>query len=185
MDRPNLIIKEHHYHHRGWPWFLLGVIFVILLMVFVYFFVISPVIPKPDMQNPNLLDGSDTSNGIQILIGDGHLAYILNELGFYKAHSNPTNGEIAMVQIYLADLEKNYYFTTEKGKVIPLQGMVSFPDLKISTTQNIILEILESGDVTESLKQKINTGQLGVDILKSEGVLAAKGYLSVYTSLVS
>ncbi|UCD20903.1 MAG: hypothetical protein JSW08_03995 [archaeon] len=161
-------------------WLMVVIIIIILILSF-YFIILNPAVSKPELEKPALLN--EMVNGTLVQLDHTHLTYILTELGYYKIHKNPLNGEVPLLTIRMSDLNKEFNFTTNRGRVIHVPTSSALQDVILTSDQETMVGIYESEDVIQATKNKINEGKFAAAVLKETTDLTMKGYMTVYNSL--
>lgn len=99
-------------------------------------------------------------------------------LKLYNLHNIPFTAIPPKVQVKIDN--NNYYLEISDGEIIINSGIVSNPDIKIETTSDGILNVVNNGG---SITDAISSGEVKIDILASKLVLFSKGYLELYNEI--
>lgn len=155
---------------------LLTVIAAIILVlvvggVFAYFFYVSPFwISKPFVEKIELND----------TLTEDHINYIANEIGVYKLHSAPLGGTSAQIELSVTDIAKSYTITVQDRKPVTLLGDASDPDIRIHLDEETLFELYRSEEIVSEAKAMVDAGEIEIEPVKDESVLASKGYKVLY-----
>lgn len=145
---------------------------LIVIGIVAYLLLFSPGATKPNIEKP-----TDMTN-----ISESHIAWLVNELGSYKLHANPTNGEKPIMEIISS---KTYTVVIDSGLPVTTIGPASNPDIRITTQDQYIVELFNTTDFMGKVNEMYNEEKLTIQVLKSQDVLALKGYLSIYNEITS
>lgn len=152
------------------------VVICILAVGYIYFFLISPTfVLKPMLEKPEFINEEVTVE---------HIEYLLNELDAYKLHSNPITKEEPIIKVVIMDTNSIYYLSVLDNEITTIKE-VDNSDLLIKGNSKIILEILKSQSFGNKLLEYYNGGEIILEIIADEKILALKGYKSLYDKLSS
>ncbi len=150
---------------------VLAVIVVLISIVaYLYFGIISPVVPKPQLQKPQLTEAASSEQ----------INWVVNELGGYKLHPSIT-GEQAEIEVVSGD--NTFSVTTADGKTVTTAGKAANPDIRITASYDALVKIFGAADVKSEIVRLYNDGSIDVELIKDEAALALKGYKGVYDEL--
>ena len=167
-------------------WILISIGAVLLLIILsglsFYFtqinnaFVNKPDIPKPGIDIDYLL----ANPGVQVIFGE-HITYVTNELGSYKLHDS--GGENAVIVFYMADIDTELALIQDYADSEVTDEIPDNYDIRISGDQIHVAELIESDNLGEEMSEKVEAGDVQVEIVSDMGTLALKGYLGIYEEL--
>lgn len=146
---------------------LATVVVILASLSYFYFFIISPIIPKPELTKPSLAEGQEISSE--------HIEWVVNELGGYKLQ--PT------AEIELVVNGQSFSVKTKDGKVTSTQETPTDPDVRITADRESFVRILSAEDANTEIIKLYNEGLISVEVLKDEATLALKGYKGIYDTL--
>lgn len=146
---------------------LIALALIIAAALYTYFFIISPVGSKPQLEKPALAQGEN--------ISPKHINWVVNEIGGYKLQSS------AEVEFVVEG--QKYIVTTSNGKVSSQPGAASNPDLRITAGRDAFAKILAATDTNAELVALYNEGLISVELLKDQASLALKGYKGLYDTI--
>lgn len=154
---------------------LIAVLIVsISIITYAWFFVISPTfVTKPGISKPALTAEPE----------EGHVNWLVNELGSYKLHPDPLSGEPAVMEIVVTDLGRTFTSTTENNMPSTTEGAATSPDIRISITSEYFARLYQAEDASAEAVALFNEGNAEIELLKSETELATKGYKGIYDEL--
>ncbi len=172
--------------NKGLKWTLISVCAFVLLVIIgsiiFYFtqinnaFVSKPDIPKPEVDIDYLL----ANPGTQVIFGE-HVRYLSNEFGSYKLHES--GGEDAVIVFYMTDIGVEMALIQDYADSEVVDEIPESHDLRISGEQLIIAELIESDNLGEDMSEKVDAGDIEIEIISDMGTLALKGYLGIYDEL--
>ncbi|MBU3896560.1 MAG: hypothetical protein KJ697_01340 [Nanoarchaeota archaeon] len=142
---------------------------IVIIGLTTYFILFSPFSSKPNIEKP-----------IGSVVNETHIAWLVNELGSYKLHSNPVTGEEPEMEIVCS---KTYDVMIEKGYPNVVEGSATNPDIRITTQDQFILELLNETDVLQNTYEMQQEGKLAIGMLKPQEDLALKGYITIYNEI--
>lgn len=164
-----------------WKWFIIGLLLLIIAFgVYIYLSIISPsFVEKPEVQVPT---DEELSNVTQV--EEGHIEYLITEIGGYKLHDDPFTGEPAVIEINVTDTGQLYSVTIIDNEPHVQVGRATNPDLRLHTPLSELVDLLgETDDFEQLVVDKAMEGTLWVEVLADEKTLAVKGYKGVYDTL--
>lgn len=169
--------KEYNESERNAPSVLkiVGIVLVVIALgaAYVYFTIISPVVEKPFIEKPVLMEGQ----GIE----EKHVEWIVNELGAYKIHS--FNNEEAEFELVVEGVA--FAVTTENGIPKAAKRNPGSPDLRITTGYSDFADLMNADDMKTEMLELYNNGDIGIEVLKDEATLALKGYKAIYDEVTT
>ena len=113
----------------------------------------------------------------------GHVIFLLEYIGAGKLHKMPVTGELPVIEVYISDAMK--LFRVEVDDNMLRESKAGQPDIRLNSTTMAISGIFESIDPVHKISQAIASGDIRLEVLRSEGVLALKGYKIIYDRIVS
>lgn len=160
-------------------WLILGII-LILAVIGIAFFYFVKAEPRYDIipiQNPI----NSNTNLSQLIIGEEHVAYVLNEIRAYKLHNPPLSSEKPIIEIDVDD--SKFKADVDKGEVKVEKGAADNPDIKIITTREEMINALTSLDIKNYIKSSVSSEKTKLELVAGYVELFSKGYLSIYQDL--
>jgi hypothetical protein len=155
---------------------LLVLAVIATVLFYAYFFIISPTfVFKPQLTKPTLAEGEP--------VGTEHIQWLVNELGAYKLHDSPLSGDKSEIEMYVTTEKKYFSVVTENNVPKATEGRASDPDIRISGSRQVIVQLLASSDMLADTKSMANDGTIQLDILKDMAELVPKGYKALYDEL--
>jgi len=164
---------------------IVAIVIVILVFGWAYYFVIAPyLIPKPFIEKPSLPeDALERIKAGENIIKEGHLNYIINEIGAYKLGSPFGSKNLPVMEFVLTDTDETYYAYVKDHIPAAKQGNPKNEDIIIKTTQETAFNILKSDNTQQAVKEAKDKGKLQVELKADMKTLAAKGYPSIYETI--
>ena|SRR3989338_4458685 len=154
----------------------LGIVAILVLFSFVYFFVVSPAFAvKPGMAKPALASASD--------IGSGHVNWVLNEVGAYKLHPYLLFGDLPVIESVITDQDRKFTTTVRDNYPATVEGAANNPDMRFSMKSADFMDLYAAPDVLAKAREIRKSGLIKVEILKDDLTMAAKGYKAIYDAL--
>ena len=160
---------------------------VLLVIAFAVFTIYRNYSPKSDIsQNypaPNWNGSSNVSYVPQNIteITPGHISSLLFMMGATKLHKNLFTFDKPKICFRVSAKD---YLATIDGKTIKTEEeKCNDPDINIILTKEEALDILNSQNIVETIKQSISNGKTSIEMIASKLELGAKGYLSLQESL--
>jgi len=145
------------------------VVALVIVGLVAYFVLFSPTATKSNIEKPTGL-----------IVNETHVAWLINELGSYKLHNNRVNGEIPEIEIICS---KTYNAVINNGFPTVKEGSAINPDVRITTTDQYILELLNTTNILQNAYQMQKDGKLAIGMLKPQEDLALKGYIALYNEM--
>lgn len=184
---------DRHTHHQHQPFmtlFIIATLIMILLVpAYVYFMYISPsFVDKPTVISPfdSLSEeavselNNDSSN---LIVTEEHVDYLVNELGGYKLHEDPTTKEPAIIEFYVYDTEQTFSVMIEDNVPVSTEGYSDNADLKVTTDKKNLVTLLTSDDFEATAVELVKENKIGIEIIADEKTLILKGYKTIYDTL--
>ena len=154
----------------------IGIVAVMILLAFLYFFVITSTFAmKPGLTKLALASPSDIENG--------HVNWLLNEVGSYKLHSFFLFGEPSVIESVITDQNRKFTTTVTDNYPTTVAGAANNPDIRFSMNGADFMTLYAAPDVLAKAQEMRKSGLIRVEILKDEFTMAVKGYKSIYDSL--
>lgn len=159
--------------------------FLVLIMGIFYFLFLgsSSNVEKPEIAVP--LVEIDNSSGEELVVSReieiSDISYILNELGIYRLRNPPFSSDTPKISFIVG--EKTFFAEVFESVPKVLEVEVFDVDLIFSSDQETILKIVASSDVSDSFSEGIQNGAVGYEIIASQTVLLAKGYVPIYEEI--
>ncbi len=163
-------------------WWILGVILVIILIVFAFYFtkINNIFADKKNLEKPEVdIDFLMSNPGTQVIFEE-HIDYVTNELGAYKLHSY--NDEDAVIVFEMTDINKKIALIKNGGSHATEEIPQEY-DLLIKGEQIVVAQLVESENLNEELANKVNSGEISVQLISDMGTLGLKGFLAIYEEL--
>ena len=157
---------------------IIGIVLVVLFIIIAFLFLVmgKPKYEKEDLQNPL------TNAGIsELVVGESHVRYLLNEIGAYQLHTQPGSSENPLIEVRVDD--SVFFVEVEKGKMTFRSEKTYEPDLIIITGKEEIRNILSSSNIKESMKSSVSSGNTKLELVSGYTELFFKGYLQIYQDL--
>ena len=155
---------------------IIGIILV-LISTYLYFTLISPIgINKTTIEKPKLNPNSELESQ--------HISYIVNEIGGFKLHNDPRNGQSSEIEFNIKNTD--IYYTVKILDNIPATttARASSPDLRITANKQQFIELINSEDITEKIVDLVSKGEIEIEVIADEASLALKGYKSIYDNIM-
>jgi len=164
---------------------IIAVILVVVVFGGAYYFVIAPnLVSKPFIEKPSLPeDALSMIRGGMSVINSSHINYIINEIGAYKLRKPFGTKEYPIIEFVLTDIGKMYYAYIKDNIPKTKEGNAKNEDIVIKGSQETVLGVLQSDDISGAVKEANDNGDILVELVSSMTTLASKGYLSIYDSL--
>jgi|SRR3989339_1187750 len=161
---------------------IIAVVVVVAVFGGAYYLVIAPnLILKPYIEKPALPeDALEKINGGEDIIKEGHINYIMNELGAYKLHKTFGTNNLPIVEVVFKDVDKRYYSYVKDNMPVTKEGNAKGEDIVIEIDQETAYNILESNSPLATIKESVNNGDIDTELVADMKTLAMKGYLSLY-----
>jgi len=167
------------------------VIFIIVLSLAIAVYSLFFSHSKFDLQNPlegiTILFDSEKQNQSNqtihiddIEITPEFLSYLLNEVGAWKLHKNPTTFENPVINFRID--EQNFY-SEITNKIQTSEGSSEQADIEFVIPKKDLVQAIISETPAQVFKQSIQDGNTQINTLAGEAELFAKGYLSLYDEL--
>jgi len=152
-----------------------------------YSIVINPEIEKPIIEKPPLIEipQEEIENPNFPRINEGHIDYLLNELGFYSLHKHITTGELPMINTAVININKEYFSVVRDNNIETVESSEGDVDIKIRTNQDVLISLWDSETPAQDANDYYESGDIEMEILKSQEELALKGYLVIYENFFS
>jgi len=149
-----------------------------MVIIIFYFTIISPVfVSKPYIDKMELLYLGDSTD-VQI----GHVAWLINELGFYKLHNAPLSDVKPKILLVLPDINQTFAITIQSG--VPIKAVnTENPDLTITSDSMTFGEMYEAADIPIKINEFYTNGKVSLEVNKDEATLALMGYKEIYDTL--
>ncbi len=157
------------------------IIFLLLISLafgigYVYFFQISPTfVQKPNIERPLSFNGEITFE---------HIKYLLTELEAYKLHNIPFTGEEPIIQVFIQDTNQNFLIKVTNNDFRQASEFDT-PDLKIIALKSTLQGFLEGKNEEDIIMDALSKGEVKLELVKDEKILALKGYKIIYDKLTS
>lgn len=156
---------------------LVAVLIILGAGLYSYFFIFSPTfVEKPFMEKPMPPNADEP-------VSTQHINWIINELGAYRLHNDPTTGEPPVLELKVTDSEEVFTITTENNVPASTEGAAQNPDIRITATRVVVIKLLTTEDVNKEIIELYNEGNVGIELLKGQATLALKGYKGIYDEL--
>jgi len=155
---------------------ILGILLILILIAIIFVYYATAVNNiKPEIKNP-----ISENTGSEIIIGEEHISYLLNEIGAYKLHAPPLSNDMPKINLRVDELE----FKTEIDIGYPRTntGKWDKADIKITTTKQEVIAAIKSNP-KEYMKNSVSFGKTGIELLGGYTDLFSKGYLTLYQDL--
>ena len=164
---------------------IIAVILVVAVFGGAYYFVIAPnLVSKPFIEKPSLPEDSlEKIKAGENIISAEHINYLINEIGAYKLRKPFGAKNLPIMEFVLTDIKERFYSYVKDHKPITKEGNAKNEDIIIKGNQEIVLNILNSGNIMQAVKQANNNDEIQVELISDMKTLAAKGYLSLYDTL--
>ena len=152
---------------------LASVVIIAVFLFYLYFFIISPTfVTKPYLEKPTLQAGQN--------VEEGHVNWVINELGGYKLHAAPLGGDPL---IELITEGKTFTVKIISNQVSSYLGKATDPDIRITAEREAFERILSADDIKTEINNLYNEGKITIELLKDETSLVLKGYKAIYDEL--
>ncbi len=165
-------------------WWIIIIVFVLLILggAIFYFTQINNIFAnKKNLVRPEVnLDLLLEDPTVQV-IHEEHVEYLANEMGAYKLHTY--GDETAAIVFEMTDIDKKIALVVDDDAYATEDIPESY-DLVVKSTQLIVAEIFQEEDVGDALVERVQAGEIGVEIISDETTLAMKGFLAVYEELM-
>ncbi|MFH1711013.1 MAG: hypothetical protein ABH840_01760 [Nanoarchaeota archaeon] len=157
---------------------IVGVSLIVLFIIIAFLFLTlgKPKYEKQDLENP--LTNAGTS---ELVVGDNHVRYLLNEIGAYQLHTQPASSENPLIEVIVDD--SVFFAEIEKGRILFRSEKTYEPDLRIITGKEEVKNILSSDNIKEGVKSSVSSGNTKLELVSSYTELFFKGYLQIYKDL--
>ena len=110
-----------------------------------------------------------------------HINYVLYNLKAYQLHKPILSEEVPVIEMEIDGI--SYTTEIEDGNLVTKEGESDSEDMKISTTKQELIEIINSDDVAKKVFESIEEGQTTYEITSNERTLLLKGYVNIYEEL--
>lgn len=138
-----------------------------LLVLFINFVVINQIYSNKKIETPRITS--------EFAVQKNYVSYLIQEIGGNKVHKKPLSGELPRINVIIKDIGKS--FTTEIDENIETyEGIVGDVDVSIEINRKDFFEVIKAKDKNEILMQKFKEGKTKMELKKSRGELASKGY---------
>lgn len=138
------------------------------VMLYLYFFIISPVfVSKPEIPKP-FFEGQ---------VDENHISWMVNELGGYKLHSS-FSAEAPVIEVIIDNL--NFAVTTVDNNVIATPGIPNDPDIRIIATIETFSILYYAENIITEAAILYEDGRIQIELLEDMTTLMAKGYMAIY-----
>lgn len=183
--RKKFKLKEKLHKIFGYVMAIIAIILVVAVFGGAYYFVIAPnMVSKPFIEKPSLpSDSLEKIKAGEAVIGAEHINYLINEIGAYKLHKLFGTKNFPIIEFVITDTNEKFYSYVNDNKPITKKGNPKNEDIIIKGSQETILNILQSDNITAAVKQANNNNEIQVELVSDMKTLAAKGYLSLYDAL--
>jgi hypothetical protein len=149
-------------------------IIVVALVAYAYFFIISPTfVSKPVVEKVTLAEQPVANN----------INWAVNELGSFKLHANPLNGEPAVMEIVVTDIGKTFTTTISNNVPSTVEGAATNPDIRLKIASADFAQLYSASDPAAEAAVLYKEGKAQVELLKDTTTLAAKGYKAIYDAM--
>lgn len=147
---------------------------LILVIGYIYFFQVSPTfVEKPHVEQPAFLHKEEE-------VSIEHIIYLLNELDAYKLHDMLITGEKPVIEINIEDMNQDFLIEIQNNEIVESFETLK-PDIRIITSKKTLFEIYRTDHI--SYTDAFYKGDIQLEILQDEKILALKGYKSIYDKL--
>ncbi|MBI2449776.1 hypothetical protein HYV49_05790 [Candidatus Pacearchaeota archaeon] len=115
------------------------------------------------------------------IISTQQITSLLQRLGASSLHNPLFSKDTPKIEIETEDA--SFYSEIVKGSIITKKGSISNEDIRIVTTNEEIINALESDNTLEYIKSSVIEGKTSIEQVASTYTLYSKGYLSLYKSV--
>lgn len=163
-------------------WFVLGIIFVILIVIgmFLYFAMATPQKPRTGTEILNPIEGLTKEQAI-LQFNKDYISYLVFAIGGWKLHNPPLSDDTPKIKI-VADSD-TYVSEIIQGQISTHKGDIENEDIIIRTTKEEIVDIISSDNREEKVKESVSAGRTALELKAGYTTLFSKGYLSIYKDL--
>lgn len=141
------------------------IIFIVLFFVTIVFSLnqVKPPVPLPVNKNASTASYDEAS-------------YLLNQLGFYKLHSNLFNQHPPIVNLYILNTNQSFSYSFVNSVFTVVNRQLDNPDVAIYTNLASFKELVYSKDPITKIKTMIQNNNVVVRAYSSKYSLLMKGY---------
>lgn len=162
-------------------WVLLGVVLMIAFTLIAFLYFATSTFPYEKPPRPAAVEVVLRSVGEKVEVQADHITYLLNELGAYQLHNPPLSRETPKIEVVLGD--RVFGAEVVSGVVSTKEKAITDPDIRITASEDIVIEAIRSQDVKTYLRKSVAQGETRVEQLGSYSKLFSKGYLNLYNDL--
>jgi hypothetical protein len=160
-----------------------GVFFSLIILVFMWVGVYGMFFyhntEKIDY-SPSWKNKNAESDEVYLEITPGLISLVASEIGATKLRRSPVTLKKPIMNFKIS--ERKFYTSVGK-KIETLEGNSNDADILFSTEEVVIEKIFSSGDIKESVREAVISGEIEIVQIASEQELFLKGYLGLYNEL--
>ncbi len=163
-------------------WVLLAVVLMIAFTLIAFLYFATSTFPYEKPPRPAAVEVLLRSASVgEVEVQADHITYLLNELGAYQLHNPPLSRETPNIEVVLGD--RVFGAEVVSGVVSTKEKALTDPDIRITTSEDVVIDAIRSQDVKNFLKKSVAEGKTKVEQLGSYSTLFSKGYLNLYNEL--
>lgn len=140
---------------------------LVLLTLFINFAIVNPIYSNKKIEMPRIMS--------EFAVQKNYVSYFIQEIGGDKIHKKSLSGELPRINVIIKDIGK--FFTTEIDENIETyEGIIGNSDVAIEINRKDFFEVMKAKDKNKVMMQKFKEGKSKIELKKSRGELASKGY---------
>lgn len=114
-------------------------------------------------------------------VGIEQINFLFYNIKAYKLHNTPLSGNTPKIELVIG----NEVYSSEiiKGNFLTKKESIEGEDLKIITSKEEFIKILNSGNLKQDLQGSVSEGKTEIEVLAGNTELLAKGYLALYKEI--
>ncbi len=114
-------------------------------------------------------------------VGQEQINFVLYSIGASKLKKVPFTNNYPRIELEIGN--ETFNAVVIDSKIVTSRGEIDDEDIRLSTSKEEFIKILNSGELKKALQDAVANGDVNLEILAGKTELLAKGYLSLYKEI--